>query len=195
MARQAEFSLYLQPAIFSFPPCFPLTFESVCFAQREISSETPSSSFLEVEVTASVSRTVTAAFYFRPSKSVPFSDLASTQIWSSLLLSYHLVHFFPIFFFLWLQSLDSSQLPPIKKKKKSSWVWEKFGIKGEKWKKKLETGKEVSKGPPRELAVLLKWANGVTAARGPVRWLWRFGHVRSPAEHMAALLCLPELKP
>lgn len=117
MGRQTEFSLYLQPAFFSFPQCFPLTFESVSFTQRKISSKTPSSSFLEVEVTASVSRTVTAAFYFRPSKSVPFSDLASTQVWSSLLLSYHLVHFFPIFF-LWFQSLDSSQLPPIKKKKK-----------------------------------------------------------------------------
>ena len=194
MGRQTEFSLYLQPAFFSFPQCFPLTFESVSFTQRKISSKTPSSSFLEVEVTTSVSRTVTAAFYFRPSKSVPFSDLASTQVWSSLLLSYHLVHFFPIFF-LWFQSLDSSQLPPIKKKKKTPWVLEKFGIKGEKWKKKLEANKEVSKGPPRELAVLLKWANGVTAARGPGRWLWSFGHMRSPAEHTAALVCLPELKP
>lgn len=98
-----------------------------------------------------------------------------------------------LFFSLWLQSLDSSQLSPIKKTE-SPWVWEKFGIKGEKWMKKLGARKEVSKGPPRELAVL-KWASGVAAARGPGRWLWSFGHMRSPAEHVAALVCLPELKP
>lgn len=58
--------------ILSFTPRFPSTFESVCLAQRKVGSKPSSSSFLEVAVATSVSRIVTVAFYFGPSKSVPF---------------------------------------------------------------------------------------------------------------------------
>lgn len=147
---------------------------------KENRQQKPLVSFLVVAATTSVSR----ALHFRPSNSVVFSDLASTQAYLPLLLSYHLVHFVPILFtlapVLRLQSITSLKNKQTENllrlgRRMESKVKKMNETFGGTWKKAKERTEAGRTGTCSELG------EGVQAARVTVLLLWSSGRTASHA--------------
>lgn len=112
--------------VLSFTLCFSLTFEIICLTQRKIGRKTPSSSFLVVSVTMSVSRIFPGAFTSDLPTLLPF------QIWLQPWPSSHF--YFPTIWctsFLFYSGSSSETVVNYFPQEKSSWVWNKSGLKGD----------------------------------------------------------------
>lgn len=173
MARQAEFSLYLQPAIFSFPPMLPFDIWKCLLRSKRNQQRNPfiflpggrSDRFSQQDCHCGLLlQTFQVCSFFRSGFN---PDLVLTfyfpTIWSTSFL----------FFFPLAQSLELTiKAPPIKKKKKIFLGLENLESKV-KSERKAEQVKRLARVHQESWQFF--WSGQMElAARGPVRWLWRF---------------------